>query len=61
MKHELEMVQRRAARFVVDDYARTSSVNDMISNIGWDILEIRRKIARLCLMYKLYNGHRKSM
>ena len=47
LKHELEMVQRRAARFVLDDYARNSSVTHMLSRIGWNTLEIRRKINRL--------------
>ena len=56
LKHEIERVQRRAARFVLDDYVRTSSVDDMLSNIGWDTLEIRRKVSRLCFLFKLYHG-----
>ena len=59
MKHELEMVQRRAARFVLDDYNRESSVTDMLSNIGWEILESRRKEARLCLLFKMYHNRSK--
>ena len=30
----IEMVQRRAARFVTNDYAYTSSVSDMIAELG---------------------------
>ena len=56
LKHELEMVQRRAARFVLDDYARNSSVTHMLSRIGWNTLEIRRKINRLSIMFKMYHG-----
>ena len=58
-KHELEMVQRRAARFVLNDYNRTSSVKSMLSKIGWEILENRRKEARLSFLYKLYHGNGK--
>ena len=57
MKHELEMVQRRAARFVLNDYGRQSSVTDMLSTIGWEPLESRCREARLCFLYKLYHGY----
>ena len=33
---KLEMVQRRAARFVKGDYDRTSSVTAMLDELGWD-------------------------
>ena len=56
LKHELEMVQRRAARFVLDDYARNSNVTHMLSRIGWKTLEIRRKINRLSIMFKMHHG-----
>ena len=54
LKHELEMVQRRAARFVLDDYDRNSSVNDMLSKIGWNTLENRRKSSRMYYMFNMY-------
>ena len=38
----VESVQRRAARFVCNDYCRSSSVNTMLSNLGWQDLETRR-------------------
>ena len=50
--HSLEMVQRRAARFVLKRYHNTSSVSDMISQLGWETLQIRRAKTRLILMYK---------
>ena len=37
--HKDEKVQRRAARFVSNDYQRTSSVTEMISNLCWDTLQ----------------------
>ena len=44
---KLEAVQRRAARFVTGDYRTTSSVSDMISNLGWESLQHRRTEAKL--------------
>ena len=55
-KHRLEMVQRRAARYVTNRYHNTSSVSSMIEDLNWKSLEDRRKIARLTMMYKLANG-----
>ena len=54
--HKLEMVQRRAARYVKNRYNNTSSVTDLLHQLEWDTLENRRKIARLTLMYKITNG-----
>ena len=50
---KIEMVQRRAARFVSNDYRRTSSVTEMISTLGWDTLQKRRDLARLSMMYSI--------
>ena len=41
-KHSLEMVQRRAARWVTNIYHDTSSVSDMLHILGWRSLEHRR-------------------
>ena len=38
----IEMVQRRAARWVTIDYSTYSSVSNMLSNLGWRSLENRR-------------------
>lgn len=56
LKKDIEMVQRRAARFVLNDYERYSSVDEMLANIGWKTLEMRRRESRLCLLFKMYNG-----
>ena len=39
---KLESVQRRSARFVLNDYARFSSVTSMIQKLGWPTLKQRR-------------------
>ena len=49
----IEMVQRRATRFVTNDYGRTSSVTEMIANLGLDTLQKRRDLARLSMMYRI--------
>jgi len=36
--NQLEMVQRRAARFVKHDYSGHSSVTDMLTDLKWDTL-----------------------
>ena len=52
----LEMVQRRAARFVLNDYKPLSSVTSMVSQLGWKPLAERRREHRLSLLYKIING-----
>ena len=52
---KIEMVQRRAARYVQNNYSRYASVNDMISKLGWRILQ-RRADNRLFMLYKIVNG-----
>ncbi len=53
---KVEMTQRRAARFCMNDYGRQSSVSDMLAELSWDTLEDRRKYSRLHMMYKILNG-----
>ena len=50
------MVQRRAARWVSNDYSTYSSVTEMMSNLGWRSLENRRYDARLLMFYKIVYG-----
>ena len=50
---KIDMVQRRAARFVKNDYGRTSSVTEMMSNLGWGTLQKRRDLVRLSMMYRI--------
>ena len=53
---KLEMVQRRAARSVMNDYSRKSSVTAMMSKLKWDSLQSRRQDNKVTLLYKLVNG-----
>ena len=50
---KLELVQRRAARFVMKDYHPTSSVTVMINKLKWSSLRHRRDTIRLQMMYKI--------
>ena len=52
----IEMVQRRAARWVMSDYSPYSSVSDMLGRLGWRTLEQRRADSRLVLFYKIVHG-----
>ena len=54
--NKIEMVQRRAARFVTNDYGRKSSVTEMIADFGWDTLQKRRDLARLSMMYRIVHN-----
>ena len=53
---KIEKVQRRAARFVLNQYKQTDSVTAMLKDLGWQTLKDRRKKARLCMMYKINSG-----
>ena len=53
---QVEMIQRRAARWVLGRYDRLDSVTDMLSSLKWRSLELRRSDARLCMLYKQCNG-----
>jgi hypothetical protein len=54
--HKIEMVQRRAARWVSHDFSRCSSVTNMLQELNWRSLELRRADARMNMMYKITNG-----
>ena len=47
---------RKSARWTLNDYARTTSVTSLQSQLNWQTLEERRSVARLCLFYKIVNG-----
>ena len=50
------MVQRRAARYVLNRFNNTSSVTNMLENLGWVPLELRRQNCQMTLMYKIVNN-----
>ena len=55
-KDKIEKVQRRAARFVSNNFRRKASVSEMLHNLGWQSLDSRRQDQRLVLFYKIING-----
>ena len=50
---KLEAVQRRAARYATNRYRNTSSVSDMLDQLGWETLETRRTKQQLAMFYKI--------
>jgi hypothetical protein len=53
---KLESIQRRATRFIMNDFSRYSSVTDMMSELDIKPLITRRKIARLATFHKAREG-----
>ena len=51
---KIESVQRRAARFTLGQYRRTSSVNAMLTHLNWEPLAFRQRAARLLMFYKIH-------
>ena len=49
----LQTVQRRAARFVMGDWRRRSSVTAMLQHLQWPSLQRRRSEAKLAMLYKI--------
>ena len=56
--HQLEAIQRRAARFVYNNFydREPGVVTSMISRLQWESLEQRRAKARATIMYKIVNN-----
>ena len=54
----LEKVQRRAARYVHNDFKdrTTGCVTKMLKDLNWDSLEERRRQSRLGMLFKIQNG-----
>ena len=53
---KLEMVQRRAARWVLGRFHQRSSVSDMLAHLKWPSLQRRRAESRLAMLYKMHNN-----
>ena len=52
---KIERVQRKATRYVCNDYSNDSSVTYMLNRLNWKPLQERRLNIRLCLIYKIVN------
>ena len=50
---ELEKVQRRAVRWVMNDYGRLSSVTSMLNQLSRPTLQTLRKLSRLQILHKV--------
>jgi len=53
--HQIESVQRRAARFVMNVYRHTTSVTSLLNQLEWSPLSVRRRNSRLVAFYKAVN------
>jgi hypothetical protein len=54
-KYQLEMVQRRAARFITNRFHNTSSVDSMLEELNCETLETRRTKHQLTMLYRIVN------
>ena len=54
---KIEMIQRRAARWVKNNYSTYDSVTNMLDDLGWQSLENRRIDAHLVMFYKIVHCH----
>ena len=52
----LENIQRRAARFTVQDYSRDTSVSALLKGLDWSPLRDRRRDIRLTFLFKIIKG-----
>ena len=52
----VNMVQQRAARFVIGEYRCTSSVSALIKTLGWHSLAHRRAMSRVTMLYRVTDG-----
>ena len=54
----LEQVQRRAARYVCNDYHSRAPgcVTKMIDDLNWEPLEVRRRYERLGILYRIQHN-----
>ena len=51
--HQIKMVQRKAARFVFNDYSRHSSITDMLNQLNWQTFEKWRDDLTLLMLYNI--------
>ena len=55
-QNKIDIVQRRAARFVCNNYRGEASVTTMLDELGWRSLKQRRADQRLIILYKTVNN-----
>ena len=52
----LKQTQRSAARFIYNDYRRTTSVTVLINSLVWETLYGRRLLAQSTMFFKIHHG-----
>lgn len=50
---KVESVQRKAARFIMNDFNRSSSVTNMVKELNLDFVELRRKVKKVKLLHSI--------
>ena len=55
LTNQLEMVQRRAARFVTADYRRRHSVSLLLNQLQWQTLLQRRTHSKVTMLYRIHH------
>ena len=58
LQRRVESVQRKAARWICNDWRRTSSPTKMLDELHLKTLQERRTIAKLKLLHSFYYGHK---
>jgi len=53
---QLEMIQRRAARFVFNDFSKYSSVTSLLNQLNWPSLQLRREQSSLIIFFKIIHN-----
>ena len=54
--YQLEAIQRRAVRFIKNDYSKKTSVTELLKDTHMRTLQERRKIDRLTILHKAREG-----
>ena len=52
---KVESVQRSAARYIMNNYSRDSSVNNMLSDLEWKSLHHQRAASKVTMLYRIIN------
>ena len=56
-KHKIEIVQHRAAHFIMNRYSQMASVTEMLNKLNLPLLSCRRDNMKLITLYKLINHY----
>ena len=48
--NKLEAIQKHAARFIMSDFCKTTSISDNLKTLKWKSIEIQHKELRILMM-----------